>query len=32
MSKPKYYKVNYWLKNPEGDIVDTSEGGADVFC
>ena len=27
MSKPKYYKVNYWLKNPEGDVVDTSEGG-----
>lgn len=21
------YKVNYWLKNADGDVVDTSEGG-----
>jgi FKBP-type peptidyl-prolyl cis-trans isomerase SlyD len=21
------YKVHYWLKNPEGTVVDTSEGG-----
>jgi FKBP-type peptidyl-prolyl cis-trans isomerase SlyD len=23
----KVYKVNYWLKNIEGEVVDTSEGG-----
>lgn len=23
----KLYTVNYWLKNPQGDVVDTSEGG-----
>lgn len=23
----KFYKVNYWLKNPKGEVVDTSEGG-----
>ncbi len=23
----KVYTINYWLKNPEGKIVDTSEGG-----
>lgn len=21
------YKVHYWLKNPNGEVVDTSEGG-----
>ncbi len=24
---PKVYTLNYWLKNPNGDVVDTSEGG-----
>lgn len=23
----KVFTLNYWLKNPEGDVVDTSEGG-----
>ena len=23
----KYYKLNYWLKNPKGEVVDTSEKG-----
>lgn len=23
----QFYKLNYWLKNPDGDVVDTSEGG-----
>ncbi len=27
MQEKKIYTVNYWLKNPEGDVVDTSEGG-----
>jgi FKBP-type peptidyl-prolyl cis-trans isomerase SlyD len=27
MSDKEIYKVNYWLKNPEGEVVDTSEGG-----
>jgi FKBP-type peptidyl-prolyl cis-trans isomerase SlyD len=27
MSGKEIYKVNYWLKNPEGEVVDTSEGG-----
>jgi FKBP-type peptidyl-prolyl cis-trans isomerase SlyD len=27
MSKPKFFKVNYWLKNAAGDVVDTSDGG-----
>lgn len=22
-----FYKLNYWLKNPKGEVVDTSEGG-----
>lgn len=26
MSK-KVYTLNYWLKNPEGEVVDTSDGG-----
>ena len=27
MSVKEIYKVNYWLKNPDGEVVDTSEGG-----
>ena len=27
MSAKKLYTVNYWLKNPLGEVVDTSEGG-----
>ena len=27
MSEKEVYKVNYWLKNAEGGVVDTSEGG-----
>lgn len=27
MHEPKFYAINYWLKNPEGEVVDTSEGG-----
>ncbi|TNC82035.1 MAG: peptidylprolyl isomerase [Oleiphilus sp.] len=27
VSHPQYYKLNYWLKNAEGQVVDTSEGG-----
>ena len=27
MSSKKVYTVNYWLKNPLGEVVDTSEGG-----
>lgn len=27
MSNEIFYKLNYWLKNPEGEVVDTSEGG-----
>jgi FKBP-type peptidyl-prolyl cis-trans isomerase SlyD len=27
MSNKKLYTVNYWLKNPLGEVVDTSEGG-----
>jgi FKBP-type peptidyl-prolyl cis-trans isomerase SlyD len=27
MSLKKVYTVNYWLKNPLGEVVDTSEGG-----
>lgn len=23
----KVYTLNYWLKSPDGDVVDTSEGG-----
>jgi len=24
---PKIFTLNYWLKNPDGEVVDTSEGG-----
>lgn len=27
MKQQKLYTVNYWLKNAQGDVVDTSEGG-----
>ncbi len=27
MSEKQIYKVNYWLKNADGAVVDTSEGG-----
>ena len=27
LSNPKFYKLHYWLKNQEGEVVDTSEGG-----
>ena len=27
MKQPNYYKIHYWLKNAEGEVVDTSEGG-----
>tara|TARA_R110001592_G_scaffold33316_2_gene115610 strand:- start:28758 stop:29213 length:456 start_codon:yes stop_codon:yes gene_type:complete len=27
MSLKKVYTLNYWLKNPLGEVVDTSEGG-----
>ncbi len=27
MQEAKFYAINYWLKNPEGEVVDTSEGG-----
>lgn len=27
MTGKKLYVVNYWLKNPLGEVVDTSEGG-----
>lgn len=27
MSQKKFYRVNYWLKNTAGEVVDTSEGG-----
>lgn len=27
MTEKKLYTVNYWLKNPLGEVVDTSEGG-----
>jgi FKBP-type peptidyl-prolyl cis-trans isomerase SlyD len=27
MSTKKIYTLNYWLKNPLGEVVDTSEGG-----
>jgi FKBP-type peptidyl-prolyl cis-trans isomerase SlyD len=27
MSDKHIYKVNYWLKSPEGEVIDTSEGG-----
>lgn len=27
MSDRKLYTVNYWLKNPQGEVVDTTEGG-----
>ncbi|MFT6031364.1 MAG: FKBP-type peptidyl-prolyl cis-trans isomerase SlyD [Oleiphilaceae bacterium] len=27
MSSKKVYTLDYWLKNPLGEIVDTSEGG-----
>ena len=27
MSNATFYAVNYWLKNNEGQVVDTSEGG-----
>jgi len=27
VAKKQYFKLNYWLKNPEGEVVDTSEGG-----
>jgi FKBP-type peptidyl-prolyl cis-trans isomerase SlyD len=27
MSDKQIYKINYWLKNLDGEVVDTSEGG-----
>lgn len=27
MQRPAVYTVHYWLKNPHGEVVDTSEGG-----
>lgn len=27
MAERQVYKVNYWLKNDDGQVVDTSEGG-----
>ncbi len=27
MSETKFYAINYWLKNADGEVVDTSEGG-----
>jgi len=27
----KYYRFDYWLRDPEGEIVDTSEGGEPLW-
>ncbi|MDZ7685806.1 MAG: hypothetical protein U5O39_13015 [Gammaproteobacteria bacterium] len=28
---PQYYRFDYWIRDPDGEIVDTSEGGEPLW-